>query len=232
MQTLWMKSPCWGRGAALRHSGGATPSTSALSRSSSPSSPLPSQVYLKFCFSTTFPWSTKVKCGYGVDFADVLMLMASGLETEPQSNVSTQEDDTLTPSNKSQADSLAGSTSGLERSESGLSLASKLRRSSSSGHFNARSPVLSPQSEVQTVLADSLVLDQDSWDNRVSETETGTSGSGQSNAFTQTKLVSSSQKWVKQRQTLVISFCMYVFYTRHVRLKDLGKISTFLIFQI
>ncbi|XP_059197167.1 KICSTOR complex protein SZT2 isoform X2 [Centropristis striata] len=111
-------------------------------------------------------------------FTDVLMLMASGLETEPQSNVSTQEDDTLTPSNKSQADSLSGSTSGLDRSESGLSLASKLRRSSSNGHFTARSPVLSPQSEGQTGgPADSLLLDQENWDSRASETETGTPGS-------------------------------------------------------
>lgn len=111
-------------------------------------------------------------------FADVLMLMASGLETEPQSQVSMQEDDTLTPSNKSQADSLSGSTSGLERSESGVSLASKLRRSSSSGHFPTRSPVLSPSSEGYAVPTESLVLEQDSWGNRVSETETGTSGSG------------------------------------------------------
>ncbi|KAE8293858.1 KICSTOR complex protein SZT2 [Larimichthys crocea] len=108
-------------------------------------------------------------------FTDVLMLMASGLE--PQSNVSTQEDDTLTPSNKSQADSLSGSTSGMERSESGLSLASKMRRSSSSGHFTARSPVLSPRSESQTGPVDSLNLDQDSLDSRMSETETGTPGS-------------------------------------------------------
>ncbi|XP_051233683.1 KICSTOR complex protein SZT2 isoform X3 [Dicentrarchus labrax] len=109
-------------------------------------------------------------------FTDVLMLMESGLETEPQSNISTQEDDTLTPSNKSQADSLSGSTSGLERSESGLSLAGKLRRSSSSGHFNARSPVLSPWSEGQTGPADSL-MDQESWDTRMSETEAGTPAS-------------------------------------------------------
>lgn len=112
-------------------------------------------------------------------FADVLMLMASGLEAEPQSNVSTQEDDTLTPSNKSQADSLSGSTSGLERSESGHSLANKMRRSSSSGHFTAKSPLLSPRSEGQIGPADSLTPDQDSWDSRVSETETGTPGSGQ-----------------------------------------------------
>ncbi|XP_047442743.1 KICSTOR complex protein SZT2 isoform X6 [Mugil cephalus] len=110
-------------------------------------------------------------------FTDVLMLMASGLETEPRSNVSTQEDDTLTPSNKSQADSLSGSTGGLERSESGLSLASKLRRSSSSGLLTARSPVLSPSSDGHAGAVDSQNLDQDSWDSRVSETETGTSGS-------------------------------------------------------
>ncbi|XP_056893432.1 KICSTOR complex protein SZT2 isoform X1 [Takifugu flavidus] len=106
-------------------------------------------------------------------FTDILKLMASGLEAE-QSNLSVQEDDTLTPSNKSQTTSLSGSTSGMERSESGLSLAGKLRRSSSSGHFTARSPVLSPQSEGQT---DPLGPDQDSWDHKVSETETGTSES-------------------------------------------------------
>lgn len=105
--------------------------------------------------------------------------MASGLEAEPQSNVSTQEDDTLTPSNKSQANSLSGSTSGMERSESGLSLAGKLRRSSSSGHFPARSPVLPPQSEGHTGLAEPLPPHQAGWDKRGSETETGTSASGQ-----------------------------------------------------
>lgn len=104
--------------------------------------------------------------------------MASGLDTEPQSTISTQEDDTLTPSNKSQADSLSGSTSGLERSESGLSLATKLRRSSSSGQVPARSPVLSSRPEAQIRTADSLILDLDSWDSRMSETETGTLGSG------------------------------------------------------
>lgn len=107
-------------------------------------------------------------------FTDVLMLMPSGLDADPQSNVSMQEDDTLTPSNKSQADSLSGSTSGLERSESGLSLAGKMRRSSSSGPLTVRSPALSPRSEGPT---DCLTLDQDSWDGRVSETETGTPGS-------------------------------------------------------
>lgn len=110
-------------------------------------------------------------------FADALMLMTSGLENEPQSNVSTLGDDTLTPGNKSQTDSLSGSNSGLERSESGLSLAFKLRRSSSSGHFSTRSPVLSPQSEDQSGPTDSLTLDQHSWDGRGSDT--GTSASGQ-----------------------------------------------------
>ncbi|XP_074524267.1 KICSTOR complex protein SZT2 isoform X2 [Halichoeres trimaculatus] len=109
-------------------------------------------------------------------FTDVLMLMASGLETEPQSNLSTQEDDTLTPSNRSQTDSLSGSTSGLERSESGFSLPGKLRRSSSSGHFTLRSPVLSPHSETQTGNADSLTLENDVWGGRESETENGNSG--------------------------------------------------------
>ncbi|XP_054872770.1 KICSTOR complex protein SZT2 isoform X6 [Amphiprion ocellaris] len=110
-------------------------------------------------------------------FTDVLMLMASGLETEPRSNISMQEDDTLTPSNKSQADSLSGSTTGLEGFESGLSLAGKMRRSSSSGPFTARSPLLSPASEGLTGPVVSQVLDQESWDNRVSETESGTPGS-------------------------------------------------------
>ncbi|XP_040040747.2 SZT2 subunit of KICSTOR complex isoform X2 [Gasterosteus aculeatus] len=41
---------------------------------------------------------------------DVLMLMASRLEVKPQSNASVRGDDTLTPCNKSQADSLSGST--------------------------------------------------------------------------------------------------------------------------
>ena len=112
------------------------------------------------------------------------MLMATGLETEPQSNISMQDDDTLmTPSNKSQVDTLSGSISGLERSECGLSLASELQRKPSNGHFSARSPVLSPQSEGQTLPTDSLMLDQDSWDHRVTETENGTPNSGQSNAL-------------------------------------------------
>ncbi|XP_034386743.1 KICSTOR complex protein SZT2 isoform X2 [Cyclopterus lumpus] len=92
-------------------------------------------------------------------FTDVLMLMASGMEAQPRSNVSTQDDDTLTPSNKSQTDSLSGSNSGPERSESGLGQVDRLRMSFSNGHFTPSSP--RPE-------------DQDS---RVSETETGTTGS-------------------------------------------------------
>ncbi|KAM3619466.1 uncharacterized protein V6R79_008697 [Siganus canaliculatus] len=107
-------------------------------------------------------------------FTDVLMLMAPGQETEPESNYSMQEDDTWTPSNKSQTDSLSGSTCGLERSESGLSLAGKLQRSSSNGHFTTMSPVLS---EGLAGLTESLGPNQESWDSRVSETETGTPGS-------------------------------------------------------
>nr|XP_043900372.1 KICSTOR complex protein SZT2 isoform X3 [Solea senegalensis] len=106
-----------------------------------------------------------------VSFTDVLMLAATGLEMEPQSNISMQDDDTLTPSNKSQADTLSGSPSGPERSESGLSLAGKLQRNSSSGFSATRSPVLSPQSESQTWPPDSLLLDQNIW---TSETETAT----------------------------------------------------------
>ncbi|KAF7647782.1 hypothetical protein LDENG_00166940 [Lucifuga dentata] len=102
-------------------------------------------------------------------YTDVLMLMTSGLETGPQSNISLQEDDTLTVSNKSQADSLSGSTSGLERSESGLSLSSRLQRSSSSGHFGVRSPQSDP--------AECLSLSQNSYGSRASEMETETTGS-------------------------------------------------------
>uniref|UniRef100_A0A8D3B9F7 SZT2 subunit of KICSTOR complex n=1 Tax=Scophthalmus maximus TaxID=52904 RepID=A0A8D3B9F7_SCOMX len=85
-----------------------------------------------------------------VCFTDVLMLMETGLKKESQSNYSMQEDDTMTPSNKSLADTLSGSTSGLDGSESHLSLASKQQGNSRNRHFNARSPVLSPQSEGQT----------------------------------------------------------------------------------
>uniref|UniRef100_A0A671X8H5 SZT2 subunit of KICSTOR complex n=1 Tax=Sparus aurata TaxID=8175 RepID=A0A671X8H5_SPAAU len=48
-------------------------------------------------FSTPFSECRNVICGYYVYLADVLMLMTSGLETEPQTHVSTQEDDTMTP---------------------------------------------------------------------------------------------------------------------------------------
>ena len=49
MQTLWMKSLCWGRGAALLNGGGATSRTSAPSRSFSPSYLLPSEVCVHVC---------------------------------------------------------------------------------------------------------------------------------------------------------------------------------------
>lgn len=110
---------------------------------------------------------------------DILKLMASGLDAEAQSNVSAQEDDTLTPSNKSQAASLSGSTSGMERPGSGLGPAGKLRRSSSGGHVPASSPVLWPPSEGQTGLPDPLLPHQASWEQSVSPTEAGTSQSGQ-----------------------------------------------------
>lgn len=123
------------------------------------------------------PQSAKMNPAALFKCSDVLTLMASGLEAEPQSHASTQED-TLTASNKSRSDSLSGSTSGLERSESAVSL----RRSSSSGHVPPRSPVLSPQA---------LTEEQDGWDQRASETETGTSGSGWFNADVQ---ISSAEK--------------------------------------
>ncbi|XP_013863525.1 protein SZT2 [Austrofundulus limnaeus] len=108
-------------------------------------------------------------------FADVLMLMASPEETEPRSTVSTQEDDTLTPSNKSQADSLSGSTCGLDRSESGHSSACKVCRTSRGGH---KSPSLSPSSENHTESVESLCLDPCGSDCRLSEREAGTPSSG------------------------------------------------------
>ncbi|XP_069378746.1 KICSTOR complex protein SZT2 isoform X8 [Paralichthys olivaceus] len=111
-------------------------------------------------------------------FTDVLVLMATGIETECQSNISMQDDDALmTPSNKSQVDTLSGSISGLERSESGFSLTGELQRKPSNRPFSARSPVLSPQSEGQTWPTDSPMLDQDSWDHRVTEIENGTPNS-------------------------------------------------------
>ncbi|XP_053717013.1 KICSTOR complex protein SZT2 isoform X1 [Synchiropus splendidus] len=97
-------------------------------------------------------------------FQDVLMLMTSGLDPVAQSHLNSQDDDTLTPSNKSQADSLSGSTSGLDRSESSISFADKMRRSSSSGQFTTWSPMLSPQPEGQILTVDYLSVDPDGWD--------------------------------------------------------------------
>ncbi|MED6245812.1 hypothetical protein ATANTOWER_008559, partial [Ataeniobius toweri] len=107
-------------------------------------------------------------------FADVLLLMASALGTEPRNTVSTQEDDTLTPSTRSQADSPSGFTSGPDRSESGYSVSSKLHRSSSCGNFSAKSSFLTPLSENHTGPVDFLHVDLDS---RLSETDAGTPGS-------------------------------------------------------
>ncbi|KAF7203797.1 KICSTOR complex protein SZT2 isoform X2 [Nothobranchius furzeri] len=104
-------------------------------------------------------------------FADVLMLMGSVDETEPQRTFSAQEDDTLTPSNKSQADSLSSSTSGLDRSESG-------HRTSSSGLFPIKSPPPSQASEIHTESVESLSLDPDSLVGRLSDKEFGTPSSG------------------------------------------------------
>lgn len=153
------------------------PSSSTPSRSSSHFYLLPSQVHLPFLFFFLFLHHifTRHRCEVLTFFTDILMLMPLGLEVE-QSNVSTQENDTLTPSNKSQTDSLSGSTSGMEKSESGLSVSSKLEKSSSSGHFPARSPVCSSQGHWMP--ADPLVLDQDSLNIIVSEIGTGTSDSG------------------------------------------------------
>ncbi|XP_027882529.1 KICSTOR complex protein SZT2 isoform X2 [Xiphophorus couchianus] len=110
-------------------------------------------------------------------FADVLMLMASTLETEPRSTVSMQEDDTLTPSNKSQADSLSGSTSGPDKSESGYNLVSKLHRSFSCGNFSGKSSLLTSPSESHTGPIDLLHVESESLDSRLSERDTGTPSS-------------------------------------------------------
>ncbi|PWA27293.1 hypothetical protein CCH79_00019484 [Gambusia affinis] len=110
-------------------------------------------------------------------FADVLMLMASTLETEPRSTVSMQEDDTLTPSNKSQADSLSGSTSGPDKSESGYSLVSKLHRSSSCGNFSDKTSLLTSPSESHAGPIDLLHVESESLDSRLSETDPGTPSS-------------------------------------------------------
>ncbi|XP_041705364.2 KICSTOR complex protein SZT2-like isoform X2 [Coregonus clupeaformis] len=88
-------------------------------------------------------------------FTDVQMLMSSGLETEPQDNG--DDDDTLTTSNKSQADSHSGSTNGLSPG--------------GGGPAGPRSPLLSPGSGSSTV-------EQDNWESRPSEPENGTKGAG------------------------------------------------------
>ncbi|KAM4548799.1 KICSTOR complex protein SZT2 isoform 3-T3 [Odontesthes bonariensis] len=110
-------------------------------------------------------------------FADALMLMASTVESEPRTDVSSHEDNTLTPGNRSQTDSLSSSISAADRSETGLSPACKLCTSSSSGHFSAKSPLLSPLSEGHSESIDSLKLDQDSLDSGLLAEETGSPGS-------------------------------------------------------
>lgn len=95
---------------------------------------------------------------------------------DPRSNTSIQEDDTLTPSIRSQTESLSSSTGGLQGSESGLGPAGKLRRRSDS-----RSPLMSPQWEGLASSMDPLSLDSDSLDCRPYELDTkafvsGTSG--------------------------------------------------------
>lgn len=103
------------------------------------------------------------------------MLMAPPEETEPQSTISTQEDDTLTPSNMSQADSLSGSISGPDRSESGHSSAYKLCRTTRGG---LTSPSLSPDSEHHTEPVESLCWDPVSSSSRQLEKEAGTPSLG------------------------------------------------------
>ncbi|XP_023809816.1 KICSTOR complex protein SZT2 isoform X3 [Oryzias latipes] len=100
-------------------------------------------------------------------FADVLVLMVG--DADPRSNTSIQEDDTLTPSIRSQTESLSSSTGGLQGSESGLGPACKLRRRSGS-----RSPLMSPQWEGPASSMDPLSLDNDSMDCRPSDLDTRT----------------------------------------------------------
>lgn len=126
-------------------------------------------------FSQEIKLKVTSQCNRSFLFADILMLMASEVEMEPKREVITEEDDTPTPSNKSQADSLSGSTSGLEF-ESSFNLAPKSQRSPTSGHTTIRSPVLSPPSDRQTGQIESLCGDQHSWEGRVSETVTSSSG--------------------------------------------------------
>lgn len=96
-------------------------------------------------------------------------------DADPRSNTSIQEDDTLTPSIRSQTESLSSSTGGLQGSESGLGPACKLRRRSGS-----RSPLMSPQWEGPASSMDPLSLDNDSMDCRPSDLDTRTFVSGTS----------------------------------------------------
>ncbi|XP_061680638.1 KICSTOR complex protein SZT2 isoform X2 [Syngnathoides biaculeatus] len=89
-------------------------------------------------------------------FADVLTLMTSGLEAEPSSHASTQEDDTLT-----QADSPSGSTG----------LASKATGSSGGG-----SPLVSPPPDDGPDGPPEAPA-ADGWESRMSEARPGTPGS-------------------------------------------------------
>ncbi|XP_051929765.1 KICSTOR complex protein SZT2 isoform X2 [Hippocampus zosterae] len=116
-------------------------------------------------------------------FADVLMLMTSGLEAEPLSHVSTQDDDTLTPGKQSQADSPSGSAGGPGRSESNLGPAFEMRRSSSAGPLDSTSPVVSPSSEEPLGPARPTdALPSDGQDSSMSESQPGTPGSCRSTA--------------------------------------------------
>lgn len=174
--TWFMMSLRWRGRAARCPSGGVTPSTSAPSRSCSPSCQPPSQVPLFHSRSLTN--YRNVQTCPPFFWTDVLMLMTSGLEAEPLSHVSTQDDDTLTPGKQSQAESPSGSAGGP-----GLGPAFEMRRSSSGGPLDSTSPVVSPSlEEPRGPARPTDALPSDGWDSRMLESQPGTPGSCQSTA--------------------------------------------------
>ncbi|KAL1022662.1 hypothetical protein UPYG_G00030640 [Umbra pygmaea] len=96
-------------------------------------------------------------------FADIQMLMSSGLETEGQVNM---EDDTLTTSNKSQADSHSGFSNGLDAGLTGDRLSPLPSPGDGGGSVIPRSPLQSPGSESST-------LGQETWESLPFEPENG-----------------------------------------------------------
>uniref|UniRef100_A0A4W5MMH2 Uncharacterized protein n=1 Tax=Hucho hucho TaxID=62062 RepID=A0A4W5MMH2_9TELE len=100
-------------------------------------------------------------------FTDVQMLMSSGLDTEPQGKG--EDDDTLTISNKSQANSHSVSTNGLDGGLTG-GLMSPLLSPGSGGPVGPRLRLLLPPG------SGSSTVEHDNWESRPSEPENGTKG--------------------------------------------------------